>query len=320
MIDGPGIYDRVPITEYIADRLLASPTLSSGCAHTIESASPLHAWFGHPRLNPAHARDGSKEADIGSVAHDVLLEGGTECVCVIDPADHPSEPKKKGEPGSIPTGWTNKAIKAARDAARDAGKYPILKSDAAAVIAMVDAAREFIERTELRGIFDRAKAEQTMVWQEGPVFMRARPDLLADDRAVLLHYKTSTGRVHPDAFERVIDSQGYDFAIGFYARGLAELEPQRGQRTRHIILAQEQSAPYACALHDLAPAKFSIASSRVDRAIKTWARCMKSGRWPAYDTRIHSIEPKPWQIAAEEERTIFGLGQPDPLQADGIQA
>lgn len=320
-ITGPGIFAGVPIDRYIADKLLAVPTLSAGCAHTIESASPRHGFIEHPRLNPYYSRDASKVADIGSIAHDVLLEGGTDCIEVIDPADHPNKPKKKDDPLTYPTGWTNVSIRAAQKAAREAGKYPILKAEFPAITAMVDAAREFIERTEWRGLFDFAEAEQTMIWTEGAVSMRARPDLLARDRSVLVHYKTSAGKVHPDTFERVIDSQHYDFTIAFYARGLADLEPKVGAHTRHIILAQEQESPFACALHDLAPAKFSIASSKVERAISIWARCMKSGKWPAYDTRVHSHEPKPWHIQAEEDKAMFyGLGQLDPKQADGIQA
>lgn len=315
MIDTPGIYSDIAIDLYIADKLLAVPSLSSGCAHTIDSVSPLHAWTKHPRLNPAQADDASKTSDIGSVAHDVLLEGGTDCIVVIDPEDYP------GQRGGVPKGWTNNAIRAARDAARADNKYPILKDDAAAVTAMVNAAREFIERTQFRGIFDRAEAEATMIWQEGPIWLRARPDLLAHDRSVLLHYKTSKSKVHPGAFTRIIDGSGYDFAMMFYARGLAELEPERGANTQHVILAQEQDEPYSCALFDLMPAKASIASGRVDRAITTWARCMASGKWPAYDTRVHSIEPKPWQLAEEEERTFLALGEVEPLQAEhGIQA
>lgn len=313
-ITAPGIYSGIPIDAYIADRLCAVPTLSSGCANRIESISPLHGWIDHPRLNPDHAHDVAKKADIGSVAHDVLLEGGTDRIEIIDPEDYPAKN------GNIPDGWTNVSIRAARDVARAEGRYPILKADYAAVDAMVTEAREFLERSDLRGILACAESEATMIWQEGPVWLRARPDLLAHDRSALVHYKTSKSKVHPDAFARVIDSQSYDFTLMFYARGLAELEPDRTAYTRHIIVAQEQEAPFSCALFDLTPSKASIASGKVDRAIKTWAKCMASNRWPAYDTRVHSIEAKPWQLEAEEMKTFYGLGELDPLQADGVQA
>lgn len=313
MIDTPGIYSGIPIEIYVADKLLSVPSLSSGCAHTIESTTPLHGWTDHPRLNLNHEHDDSKTADIGSVAHDVLLEGGTDCVVIIDPADY------LGQRGAVPKGWTNNAIRAARDAARAENKYPILKDDAAAVMAMVETAREFIERSLLRGIFDLAEAEATMVWQEGPVWLRARPDLLAHDRSVIVHYKTTLASVKPRSFERIAANMGYDFAMMFYARGLAELDPQAGATAQHYILGQEQKPPYSCKLFDLKAAKASIASSRVERAIDTWARCMASGKWPDYDTTVHSIEPSPWEIA-EEEQTIYGLGRLDPLQAEGLQA
>jgi hypothetical protein len=313
----PGIIHGLSMDDYLADPAPVC-SLSSGVALTLDQESPLHAWC-CTKLNPRRVRDASKEADIGSCAHDVLLEGGTDRIAVIDPEDYPSQPKKKGEAGSIPKGWTNSAIREARDIARAAGKYPILKEAAAAVHDMVGAARDFIERSELRGIFDRSQVELTLLWQEGPTWLRARPDLLSDDRDVMLHVKTTTGSAGPRAFERVIDSQGYDFVLMFYARGLLALEGQKAARTRHIILAQEQSAPYSCALYDLTPAKAAIADARVARAIDTWARCMATNRWPSYTTRIHSIEPKPWQIAEDQEREYLGLTL-DPVQErEGVQ-
>lgn len=308
MIEKPGIYDSIDMDAYLADPAPVC-SLSSGTAYVLDTESPLHAWC-RTQLNPNRVSDASKVADIGSVAHDLLLEGGTDRIVVIDPVDYPSEPKKKGEPGSIPKGWTNKAIREARDAARADGKYPILKDDAACVMDMVTTARDFIERSPLRGIFGRAKAEQTMLWQEGPTWLRARPDLLADDLSYCVHVKTTKGSVNPRAFERTVDGCGYDFVLMFYARGLLALEGQRAAHTRHVILAQEQDAPYSCALYDLAPAKAAIADGRVARAIQTWERCMASGKWPAYTTQIHSLEPKPWHLADAEERdTMFTMEQ-----------
>lgn len=319
MILPTGIHAGVSMDDYLSDPCPGRCSLSSGVALKLDQYSPLHAWCA-TKLNPARVRDSSNEADIGSVAHDVLLEGGTDRVVVIDPEDYPSEPKKKGEPGSIPKGWTNKAIRAARVEARAAGKYAILKDDSAAVMRMVDAARDFIERSELRGIFARSRSELTLMWDEGPIWLRARPDLLADDFSICLHVKTSTGSVNPRAFERIIDSNGYDFVLQFYARGLLALGGQRAARTRHVIFAQEQDAPHACALYDLTPAKASIADGRVGRAIDLWTRCMASNSWPAYTTRIHSIEPRPWQIAEDQEREYLGLTL-DPLQErEGVQA
>lgn len=317
MIDKPSIYPGLSMDDYLADPAPVC-SLSSGVALTLDQESPLHAWC-CTRLNPNRVRKPSKVADIGSCSHDVLLEGGTDRIVVIDPVDYPSQPKKKGEPGNIPKGWTNGAIRAAQAEARAAGKYPILKEDERAVRDMVDTARDFVERSELRGIFDRSKVELTMLWQEGPTWLRARPDLLSDDRDVMLHVKTTTGSAGPRAFERVIDSQGYDFVLMFYARGLLALEGQKAARTRHIILAQEQDAPYSCALYDLTPAKAAIADGRVGRAIDTWAQCMASNRWATYTTRIHSIEPKPWQIAEEEEREYLGLTLDAVQEREGVQ-
>ena len=50
--------------------------------------------------------------------------------------------------------------------------------------------------------------------------------------------------------------------------------------------------------------KAAIERSQVDRAIRLWARCMETNVWPAYGGRIVQIEPRPWDLAAEERRLI----------------
>ena len=280
----PGIYD-ISMAEY-----LAIPAFSSGLAHTILSASPLHAWT-KSWLNPNREREESKTADIGTVAHAALLEGNFDFVVWIDRNDYP------GEKGGIPVGWTTKAIKEARDATYAEGKTPILTDDKAAIDAMVAAAKSYIAGSEIAGVFDSGKAEQTITWQEGDILCKSRPDWLSDN--YLLHYKTTKGSVNPQTFSRLATNSGYDLAMMFYLRGLEAVLPD--SQAQHYLLAQEQSEPYACKLFDLSGPLADVAAHKAGRAINAWASCMKSGKWPAYDGSVHSIELAPWDLAKEEQ-------------------
>ena len=118
-------------------------------------------------------------------------------------------------------------------------------------------------------------------------------------RDAILHYTTTEASANPAAFIRgLLPSMGYDMALAFYRRGLEALGGP--QDALHVILAQEQGAPYACSLIDLSRVYAAIADEKVERAINLWRKCMKSGKWPAYPAAIHSAEPTAWQLAEAE--------------------
>lgn len=285
---------RIDMAAYIGDPCPV-PSLSSGCAFKLISESPLHCFHAHPRLG-GRVRDDSKASDLGTIVHDVLL-GGEGKICEIDPADHPAE-----KTGNIPDGWTNKSIRAARDEARANGLTPILACDMIGVRAMVKAARAFIAGSEIAGIFDSGESELTVVSREGDTWLRTRPDWLSERFS--LSFKTTRTKVHPDTFGRLADAMGYGFALAFYERCLRGITPGDVKMPRHLILAQEQLSPHACALFALAPAKAAIERSQVERAIKLWQKCMAEGEWPGYSKRVHHLEPKPWELAQEEARLV----------------
>jgi hypothetical protein len=294
----PGIH-HLTMAEYLADPC-PDPSLSSGCAFRLLTESPRHAWHWHPRLG-GRPSEFSGVADIGTTAHDLLL-GGEGKICEINPADYPSKPTKDNPEGGIPKGWTNGAIRAARDTARANGLTPILAGELVGVRAMVRAAREFVADSEIKGVFDSGQCELTVISRDGEAWLRTRPDWLNLDMGISLSFKTTKTKVGPEGFSRVVDGQGYGFALMFYERALAGALD--GAQARHIILAQEQQAPFACALYELSPAKAAIERSQVDRAIRLWSKCLADNSWPAYSPRIVSLEPKPWDLAAEEARLI----------------
>lgn len=299
----PGIH-QLTMAEY-----LALPYLSAGLCNTILQYSPLHA-----KWEQDHRQDEqSTVSEKGTAIHDGLLEGINRIV-LIDPEMYPSQK------GDIPTGWTNNAIRAARDSARSQGSIPMLPDDYLSVTGAVVAAKAFVAKSEIAGVFDAGKPEQTLIWQEGAVTCKARPDWLSADHSIMLHVKTTKGSASPFAFPRVVDGMGYDVALMFYERGLLSVsEFASASGCRSIILAIEQEPPHGCALYDLDPAKASLATSKVNRAISAWQECTASGKWPCYDRRIHSIEPKPWQIA-EEEGAQLGDVYDQLQERQGLQA
>jgi hypothetical protein len=301
-----GIFSDIPMERYLADPC-AAPSVSSGCVHTLLTRSPFHAWADHPKNPHRIPGDESTDMDIGTLAHALLLEKSEERAAVIDPHEYP------GLRGGIPKGWTNDAIRAARDQARAAGRVPILLADMERVRAMRDAALEYIAKSEIADVFDEGEAETTVIAQEGDVWLRARPDWITNDRSFHVSFKTTPGSAEPMSFVRYrMSSLGYDTALRFYARAIAGAT---GHEPASCILIQESQPPYRCAMVGLAPALADLCDRKVSRAIEIFGDCLKRGRWPEYPHRICYADPMPWQEAQFEERQAI-----DPLQEkEGLQ-
>ena len=302
----PGLYlsSELSMERYLADPCPV-PSLSSGACHRIIARSPYHAWFEHPKLG-GNAKENTNATDTGSLAHEMLV-GGDGKICVIEPENYRSKPTKDDPEGKVPSGWTNNAIRDARDLARANGLLPVLPWDIADARTMSHEAKSFLAKTEIAGVLDSGYGEATVIHQEGDTWFRTRPDWVNPQMRIVLHYKTTAKSAAPEPFIRgVMNTFGYDMAIAFYKR-CWESQGDDFRDWLHVILAQEQEAPYACSLIALSPVKMAIAEEKVARGIALWQKCMKSGIWPAYSTQIHYAEPSAWELAQAEEQ-MYGEG------------
>jgi len=271
----PGIYTMLA-DKYHADPA-PEPSLSSSIAKVLLTQSPAHAKLQHPRLNPTFKEEESDRFDIGSAAHSLLLEGDGK-MCVVDAKD-----------------WRTNAAKEQRDTARANGLYPVLPHQEFGIRTMVKVARDFMETTELAGIFDKGKPEQSAFWRESDTWCRARLDWLADD--VILDYKT-TESANPEGFSRQIIAMNHHVQAAMYQAGIYRLT---GSLLPFIFLVQEITLPYACSLVGLSTPMGTLGERRYYRALKTWKECLKSGNWSSYTNRICYAEPPTWALAQEEE-------------------
>ncbi len=283
MNDSIATVHDVSAREYHKDQLCPQPSLSSHIANILLRQSPLHAWLAHPRLNPNYAPVEDSRFDLGSAAHSLLLERNENPIVWCDFDD-----------------WRKNEAKAQRDAARAGGKLPVLSHYREPLLAMVKAAYEAVERSELTGILDSGAAEQTLVWQESVgdsrVWCRSRLDLISEDRRVILDYK-STADAHPESFARQIPRMGYEVQAAMYSRALR----CTGEKLPvFVFLAQEITEPYACSLIGLSNAYMAIGEVRYNAAVNRWADCMAADEWPGYGSRIRYVEPQAWQLAAIE--------------------
>jgi hypothetical protein len=265
MITKPGIY-KIPESEYHADPC-PEPSLSNSIAKVIESQSPFHAWLKHPRLNPEYREFHKTEFDMGSAAHNLLLEPKNSKVAVLEFDS-----------------FRTKLAQQARDEAYSNGLIPVLEHKYVPVVKMRDVALKFIENSELAGIFDDGKAEQAVIWQEeNGVWCRALIDFLPNDHKIILDYKTTTN-ANPDEWSRrQIISLRYDMQAEFYKRGVLSVT---GVHPEFVFLVQENTAPYSCSLVGLDENMQRYGKVKILDALDIWSGCVKMDKWESYPKNI----------------------------------
>lgn len=277
-----GIRD-VTADTYHADNLADVPTLSASIAHILISQSPAHARAAHPKLNPQLVREETDRFDIGTCAHSILLQGDD----LIHEVDAPD--------------WRTKLAKEEREAARAAGRVPLLVRHAESVRDMVAAARAQLDVHEAAPpLFTDGKPEQTIIWEDAHgVVCRARLDWLRDDLATIDDYKTTSASADPDRWARTMYGIGGDVQVAFYLRGVEALT---GGQPAWRYVVQETSPPYLLSVVDLAPSALALAVAKVEMAVTVWARCLESGEWPGYPSRVASIDAPTWEETRWYER------------------
>jgi hypothetical protein len=258
---------------------LAHPALSaSGAKVLVQPGGPArYAW---ERNNP---RPPSDAMDLGSAAHHAVLGVGPELV-IVEARD-----------------WKTNAAKAAREEARAAGKVPILTGDMVRVADMAAALRAHPIASRL--LHPQAGEAEVSLFYRDPEYdvdRRARVDFLRrpDDtgRLILVDYK-STNSADPAAIDRAIGNYAYHLSAAWYrdliiGLGLARTVPV-------VLIFQETTAPYLVHVVELDDLWLSIGADLAARALRTYADCTATGRWPGYE-EITVSSPPPWLLNRHE--------------------
>lgn len=283
---GVGIH-ALTSDEYHADPCY-KPSLSASIATLLCQSSPAHAWASHPRLNPEFKREEKAHFDLGTIVHQLLLEGHTDSLVAIEAPD-----------------FRTKAAQEERDAAYAAGHTPILTKNLPTVQGMVESVGAHLKAHYADPpLFTDGKAEQTLIWEEpGEIVCRARVDWLRDDLGALDDLKTTSGSANPEGVSRRLFDMGYDLKAAFYLRGLQMLTGSTDTEFRWCFV--ETSPPYALSVVSPGPDVLAIGQKKVAYALELWRKCLASGDWPGYTQAVAYAELPGWEEArwlAKEER------------------
>lgn len=282
----PGIYADIPARDYHADILTPVPSLSRSAIRTACDFSAHHLFASHPRLGGGGLDDDEESTAMlaGEAAHRWFLQGDN-AVSILPFADYKTN-----------------AAKAAREAARAAGRIPLLAERAEDVRGMVAALEQFREQT---GAFTDGKAEQTLIWQEGETWCRARVDWLPNDPAApLWDLKSTGGAASSLTWRNIAFKNGADIQENWYLRGCCALRDELPSEMLFCVV--EAKPPHGIRVFRMDSAGREIGKARVDYGLALWRRCMADGHWPSYPVEVEDIDP-PWTL-----RSVW-----EPLTASG---
>ncbi len=281
--------------------------VSAGVLRTLIEECPYAAWFSSPfNPNPPPADD-TDASDAGTIAHSILLEGNAEGVAVFDPADFPN---LKGE--GTARGWTNKAIKDARDLARSLGKIPVLSADYAFIKDAVHSASRFIESLmHTEPAVNRAfsplggVSEQTIMFDDDGLLCKIRPDRMAVDHSVIVDAKFPAQASEPESWSRSqLVGRGLYLSASWYQR-IVELAT--GVRPEYLYLVTPTVPPHLPFLVGVDPHLLDLGHRKIDFAVRQWRKCAASGVWPGYEPRVYYAECPPWEETKWTEREAMNL-------------
>jgi hypothetical protein len=291
MIDTPGIY-YLSMEEYHSDPCV-KPSLSRSSIKDLISRTPYHAWWNHPRLNPAfQPEDGNIKFDIGTASHSILLEGINN-VAVIDAED-----------------WRTKAAKEDRDMNRKKGKTPLLAHQFEEVKKCVLRVEEQIygcPELGINNLMTDGDHEQSFFWTEGETWLRTRTDWISKDRKLILDCKFTEMSVNPSDLARYILNMGLEIQASLYQRGarnIFSISPQ------FVFVFAEVSEPYICSFVSLPPAFMALGENKVDWGIFKWRECMKKNEWMGYPNRVCYPDLPEWALVSWESKAMeMGVGK-----------
>jgi hypothetical protein len=294
-VTAPGAYD-LREESYHADPC-PEPSLSGSIIKVLANRSPRHAWACHPRLNAECEREEKAIFDLGSAFHSIILGKGAELV-PLDFAD-----------------FRTNAAKEARDAARANGFIPLLRSQFDRAQTMAAAARAQVPAwEELNLAMTAGIPERTYIWQEetpfGPVWCRCMVDWTAQHGNLHPDWKTTGQGAGPEEWgEKTLWQMDGHIQAAWNARALRKaglVEPAL------MFAVVETDFPHSLAVMRPTPAAVAMADRDIERAIVTWAWCLKHNRWPGYRPETAWVEPPVWKekkFLEREERGELNVGQ-----------
>jgi hypothetical protein len=273
---------NVSEADYFADTAGAVPSLSQSIARTLVTKSPAHAWVEHPRLG-GQPSEPTKATDQGEIIHRLLLGKGAQVeVLEFD-------------------NYRTKVAQGARDAAREAGRVPLLAREYEGIVG---AATAILRSLAGFGIVLDGQSEVAIEWQEQtvetPVLCRGKLDHLKIGSKATIYDVKKIESADPRSCSSSAYTYGYDIQGAAYTSAVEKLHPEFAGRVEYIPIFVEIAPPYSVVPGPLDAVLQESGRRRWQRAVNLWQMCLRDDRWPSYVDAMTVIEAPGWLIAQME--------------------
>jgi len=220
----------------------------------------------------SHPKPPTAQMEEGTIVHAMLL--GTDARAVV--LDYPNYSKKEAQQ--------------ARDAARAAGRIPVLPHKYAELEAVAQAV---LDDDECAGLLAEGDSEASMFWvdEEAGIWCRGRIDRLThfDGLPTIVDLKTAASSA-PDKFAKSVDEYCYYMQSEWYREGLAALLGCDRDDVDFVFVVVPTEPPYlpmAYRLED--PRDIAIGRQRNAIAREKYADCAAVNAWPKWSSDIHPL-------------------------------
>ena len=288
---GAGIHE-IPVEIYHADPC-KEPSISSSGITTLLNLTPAHFAAQHPKLTtfPDLVRTSTKEQDLGTVLHKIILGRGEDYKVITGFDD-----------------WRKKEAQQLRDEARGNGYVPILEKTAAEAAAIAEHA--VVALKQRFGSWPIGDSEQTIIWQratgvnEKPqVWCRALADHLSMRACTIVDIKTTGVGLHDNAIvNKLVDGAAVQAA--HYLNGIENIDPDNAGTWQFVLFFVETEAPYLCRPITVKGTWRALADQRIDGAVAKFARCLATNEWPGWNAD-DSLDMPQWAQSRWEMQILM---------------
>lgn len=276
-ITEPAWVEGMPAETYHADAVASECSLSASMAESYIAATPMHAREKCARLNPDYEREDKTSFDIGSAFHAYMTGTGS--------AVHRVEAD----------GWTTKAAREERDAARERGMTPLLADQHDRLMRMVRSARLQLRASGLGDVFEAGVCEASAFWRSGGVWNRARPDATLFEERIVYDLKSTAELADPDKWTKRSYGFGVDVRAAHYLDGMDVLHPgPTPWRYRFVVV--EVKPPHGLSIVELDEAALEIGRRKIKAARDLHRECLAADRWPCWPAAVAVMQPPPWEM------------------------
>lgn len=227
----------------------------------------------------------------GTLAHCAVLEPHALADrYIVVPEDAPRRPSRAQWEAKNPSDDSRAAMSWWTDFNASAESRQIVSAEDYAITQMQ--LQALTDEPTIAGILKDGRGEASVFWrcQRTGVYCKARPDWMTPPtgrRVTLLDLK-STADESPNGFGRAAARMGYHLQRSHYVDGVQQAT---GWKVDEFVFAAVTSAPPVLAVpYFLTDAIKEQADDERAELMDLYARCLESGRWPAYGNGLQMLD------------------------------